>query len=194
MLRLFLAVALLSTASAQTTWTRVEGGDGSRCALRSPYHFFYPPGTDDSRLLIYFQGGGACWDWVNCSGMFDTNVALHGPDYSGDAPLTLERAYQEAAGPPNMEAIVQITSDRDAIQSAFYLISGSPAWREETYALLERVEAAHSSIHSFAVSGPDHGLMRTDAFYDYTAGGTRLVDWIARLISGEPVRCDECGA
>ena len=29
------------------------------------------------RLVIYFQGGGACWNWVSCSGMFDTRVDAH---------------------------------------------------------------------------------------------------------------------
>jgi hypothetical protein len=309
-------------------WVRVEGGEDTRCAFGTPYRFFYRPGADTTRLLIYFQGGGACWDWVSCSGMFDTSVdgnelreyrgifdfsnpanpfrdyaVLFVPYCTGDvhvgaakvsyseeagarpvahcgarnvesalvwvrdridrpvrvvvagasagsygavfhapriaalypsaalvtvgdsgvpllngyeeilerwgagsvlrpprggeekASLTLERAYQEAAAPPNMEAIAQITSDHDAVQSAFYLISGSPSWREETYALLDRLERWAPSVHSFVVSGADHGLMRTDAFYEYAAGGTRLADWVARLVSGEPVgsvRCDEC--
>ena len=117
------------------------------------------------------------------------------PFWGGNAPLTLERAYREAAAPPNMEAVASITSDHDAVQSAFYLISGSPSWREQTYGLLDRLEREVPSVRSFVVSGADHGLMRADAFYEYAVGETRLADWVARLVSREPVssvRCDEC--
>ena len=61
-----------------------------------------------------------------------------------------------------------------AVQPAFYLISGSPAWRE--YALLDRLEHESRPVRSFVVAGADHGLMRTDASYDYAAGGTSLAD------------------
>ena len=112
-----------------------------------------------------------------------------------DAPLTLERAYRVAAATPRMQAVVQITSDQDAVQSAFYLISGSPSWREDSYALLDGLERDVPTIHTFIVSGPDHGLMRTDEFYEYEAGGTPLAGWIDRLLAGEAVesaRCPRC--
>ena len=332
---LVLVLAVPGTTRAQDTdltetdlteWERVEAGKDTGCAFGTPYSFFYHPGTDTSRLLIYFQGGGACWGWVSCSGMFDTSVErdelrefrgvfdfsnpanpfrdyavlfipyctgdihigaakvnysedvgarpvthcgarnveraldwvsdrddrparvvvagasagaygavfhapriaaryptaaivtlgdsgvplLHSyeeilerwgagsvlrPFWGGDAPLTLERAYREAAAPPNMEVVAPITSNHDAVQSAFYLISGSPSWREQTYGLLNHLEREVPSVRSFVVGGVDHGLMRGDAFYEYAAGGTRLADWVARLVSGEPVpsvRCDEC--
>ncbi|NNF56691.1 MAG: hypothetical protein HKN04_00480 [Rhodothermaceae bacterium] len=312
------------------SWEHIEGGEDTDCALGTPYRFFYRPGADASRLLIYFQGGGACWDWVSCSGMFDTSVERmelaeyrgifdganpanpfrdfatlfvpyctgdvhvgdaerrYGDDASArpvthagarnveyalqwihartDAPrqiviagasagaygavfhapriavlypaatlitiadsgvpllpgyeaildqwgagptlrsawsvgpevsLTLHRAYREAADASGMRAVVQITSDQDAIQSAFYLIAGSPAWRDDSYALLNRLEREVPTIHSFVVAGSDHGLMRTDAFYDYEASGTALEAWIDRLINEEPVtsvRCEACTA
>lgn len=327
-------------------WQRIEPAGNEDCGLGTPFSFFYraaPSGaagesTDSSwtaggigpPLLIYFEGGGACWDWVSCSGMFDTNVAtdeladfrgifdfgnpanpfrdhavlfipyctgdvhvgdadvvygddpnappvrhrgarnvgqalgwaeanlgeppriviagasagsygaiFHAPriaalfpsadlvtigdsgvpllhEYEGilerwgagpvlrsgwgaaeDSPLTLERAYREAAAIPRMEAVVQVTSDRDHVQSAFYLISGSPAGREASYALLDGIEREGAGIRSFVVAGADHGLMRTDKFYEYEADGTALAEWISRLIAGdavESVRCPVCMA
>ena len=45
--------------------TLVYPGGASRCiAERSPFAFMVTPGADLSKLLIYFQGGGACWDKV----------------------------------------------------------------------------------------------------------------------------------
>lgn len=309
-------------------WKQIEAGEEACCAYETPYSFFYRPGQDTSRLLIYFQGGGACWDWVSCSGMFDTSVEhselteyrgifdfsnaqnpfqdyailfipyctgdvhigtvhrTYGEDMGGQSiahhgarnvdqvlqwakthlnepqqivvagasagsygaifhapriakrypradlvtigdsgvpllneyeqilqrwgagsvlrpiwgaddsvPLTLEQAYSEAATPANMRAVVQITSDKDRIQSSFYLISGSPTWREDSYKLLETVEHKATTIYSFIVAGTDHGLMRTDAFYTYEADGMLLSEWINRLIAGESVtsvRCASC--
>ncbi len=48
-----------------SAWTRAEGGPGTSCALGTPYAFFYQMG-DSRKVMIYFQGGGACWDAVTC--------------------------------------------------------------------------------------------------------------------------------
>jgi hypothetical protein len=64
---LVLVLAVPGTTRAQDTdltetdlteWERVEAGKDTGCAFGTPYSFFYHPGTDTSRLLIYFQGGG----------------------------------------------------------------------------------------------------------------------------------------
>ena len=67
-------LAAQDPAAPQTSWTRIATGAGTECALGTPYSFFTRDGTDPDRLLIYFQGGGACWEWVSCSGMFDATV------------------------------------------------------------------------------------------------------------------------
>jgi hypothetical protein len=215
-----------SPAVAQTDGRQIHVDGDTGCAFGMPFSFFYRPGTDSTRLLIWFEGGGACWDPVSCSGLFDSTVnddelititdsgvpllpgyptGLEqwgaGPvlrsawDAPADTPLTLERAWHEAARLPRMRAVVAVMSDQDRIQSAFYLVAGSPAWREDSYALLDRVEHADTNVHSFVVAGADHGLLRTDAFYRYEADRTPLVAWIRRLLEGAPVtnvRCAGC--
>ncbi|PYR20153.1 MAG: hypothetical protein DMF98_23955 [Acidobacteria bacterium] len=39
------------------------------CSHGTPYEFFFKRGTGDdvNKLLVYFQGGGACWDDLTCS-------------------------------------------------------------------------------------------------------------------------------
>jgi len=46
-------------------WTKIDGGAGTDCALNTPFAFYAHPGNP-RRLMIYFQGGGACWNGENC--------------------------------------------------------------------------------------------------------------------------------
>ena len=46
-------------------WTRIPGGPGTGCAHDSSYAFFVHRG-DDRRLAIFLNGGGACWNGMNC--------------------------------------------------------------------------------------------------------------------------------
>lgn len=63
-----LAVLVLATARPATTqdWQVVEPGGDTVCSDGSPYRFFVRPG-DPGRLLVEFEGGGACWDANTCS-------------------------------------------------------------------------------------------------------------------------------
>ncbi|MBL8145982.1 MAG: esterase [Anaerolineae bacterium] len=45
-------------------WNRLEP-EGAVCANGEPYAFFVRPGDPD-KLMIYFQGGGACWNRATC--------------------------------------------------------------------------------------------------------------------------------
>jgi hypothetical protein len=304
-------------------WVLVDPGANDDCGLGTSFRFFYRAGQDTTRLLIWFQGGGACWDFVSCSGMFDTEVArdeisryagifdadnpanplreygiLFVPYCTGDVhvgatdrsyaegtrvihhrgarnvdralgwarrslpeprvvvaagasagaygavfhtprittlfpgasittigdsgvplldgypailerwgagpvlrtaptaadgePLTLELAYRNARTNPRVRSVAVITSDSDAIQSAFYLVSGSPAFRERMYTLLDSLETV--GVRSFVVAGTDHGLLRTDAFYRYSAGGVSLADWIGQVVAERPVASVRCAA
>lgn len=60
------AVAALSprVASAQQ-WETVVPGGATICSDGSPYRFFVHRG-DSSKLLIEFEGGGACWSGSTC--------------------------------------------------------------------------------------------------------------------------------
>jgi hypothetical protein len=313
-------------------WTQIHPGDDTECAFGTPFSFFFREGPDPSTILIYFEGGGACWEWVSCSGMFDTSVSddevaefrgvfdfanpanpfashpvvfipyctgdVHVGDttrYYGDPPttrpvthngfrnvdavlrwisdtirhaptrviiagtsagsygalfyaprvaamfpaaaigligdsgvpllkdypavltgwgavrvvrrirglagpvthreLTLERAHEAFASRRPKALLAHITSDRDAIQSAFYLISGSPRAREATYAILDSLQASIPTYRSFVVPGADHGLLVTDRLYSYEADGVMLIEWLQRVVAGEVVdshRCADC--
>src|SRR5215207_6315235 len=59
-------------------WVKIEPGGDTNCALETPYAFWVRPGTVN-KLLVYFQGGGACWDAATCApghGYYDGEVTL----------------------------------------------------------------------------------------------------------------------
>ena len=70
-----LAMIVLSAASATSAqaanWQKLPGGDGTVCSDGSAYSFYVHPdqGSDSGRLnlLIYFQGGGACFSGSTCN-------------------------------------------------------------------------------------------------------------------------------
>jgi len=48
-------------------WERVEL-PGTLCGNGSQYKFFVYDNPTSNNLLLYFEGGGACWDYESCSG------------------------------------------------------------------------------------------------------------------------------
>ncbi len=46
-------------------WNKLSAGGDTLCSDGSAFHFFARPG-DPAKLLIYFQGGGACWTGRTC--------------------------------------------------------------------------------------------------------------------------------
>jgi len=46
-------------------WTRIEPGGDTRCAHDTPFAFWVRPGTSNN-LLVYYRGGGSCWDAKSC--------------------------------------------------------------------------------------------------------------------------------
>ncbi|MEM8858479.1 MAG: pectin acetylesterase-family hydrolase [Chloroflexota bacterium] len=57
-------------------WTKIVPGGEARCAHDTEFAFWVRPGSTN-KLLVYFQGGGGCWDWESCqpgSGWYDQTV------------------------------------------------------------------------------------------------------------------------
>jgi hypothetical protein len=46
-------------------WIKIPGGPGTVCSLGTPYSFFYRAANPE-KLMVYLQGGGACWRSSNC--------------------------------------------------------------------------------------------------------------------------------
>ncbi|PYQ47268.1 MAG: esterase [Acidobacteria bacterium] len=79
-------VIALGAARLDAQWQAVVPGGDTLCADGSPYRFFVYPG-DPGKLLLEFEGGGACWDDATCAtSIYTRNVTLD--------PAAVERSGQ----------------------------------------------------------------------------------------------------
>jgi hypothetical protein len=86
------ALLVVGCASGETTaaevgdWTKISPGGKTRCARGGPYAFWLRHG-DPEKLLVFFQGGGGCFDERTCalgSTWFDDRVgAQDDPRFNG---------------------------------------------------------------------------------------------------------------
>jgi hypothetical protein len=67
-------------------------------------------------------------------------------------------------------------------------------------ALMDRneaeIEGAGVNLSSYVAPGGEHTVVSDGRFYSERVDGQLLVDWVTRLVDGEPVddvRCTECG-
>jgi hypothetical protein len=74
------------TTISPTGTTEYEGRALSpTCVFGAPYHYFVKRGTVN-KLLMYYQGGGACWEQLTCSvPVCDSNVNPAGSDNPNNA-------------------------------------------------------------------------------------------------------------
>jgi hypothetical protein len=57
------------------------------------------------------------------------------------------------------------------------------------------IEDAGLVQHSYTAPGDGHGIFEYETFYEVEVNGETLVDWVNRLIKGEPVddvHCQRC--
>ncbi len=65
----------VGTQAAADPWETITPGGDTQCSDGSPYSF-HVRRADPERLLVYFNGGGACWDSATC----DRTTGLAPPD------------------------------------------------------------------------------------------------------------------
>jgi hypothetical protein len=73
-------------------WERVEPGGRTRCARGGRFAFWGRMGAPD-RLLVFFEGGGGCWDYWSCargSTFFDDDVDAGDDPSRGAGVLDLD--------------------------------------------------------------------------------------------------------
>jgi len=58
-------VAVANLDGLEPGWNVIEPGGETICSDGSPYRFFVRPGASD-KLMVFFQGGGACWTGGSC--------------------------------------------------------------------------------------------------------------------------------
>jgi hypothetical protein len=94
------ALALLLATAADASFQKVTPGGGTNCAMGAPFSFYYRTGSVN-KVVVEFQGGGACWNAATCAGLVPT--------------------YTETAKPPNEEGIHSDTDSRNPFKGWHHL-------------------------------------------------------------------------
>ena len=66
-------------AELEAGWNKIEPGGETRCAHDTPFAYWVKPGTVN-KLLVYFEGGGGCWDAQTCA----PGSTFYDPDVGSD--------------------------------------------------------------------------------------------------------------
>ena len=86
-------------AAAQVAWTTISPGGDTLCATGTPYSFHVRPG-DAARVMIFLNGGGACWSGDLCD--LDAGAGAYTPFADMDANLAAsKRGAFDASNPEN---------------------------------------------------------------------------------------------
>ncbi len=64
-----------TTSETPTDWQEILPAANTTCSDGSPYSFFVRHGDPD-KLLVYFQGGGACWFRENCDPQMSPSYSI----------------------------------------------------------------------------------------------------------------------
>ncbi|MBZ0275305.1 MAG: pectinacetylesterase family protein [Anaerolineae bacterium] len=103
LLAILFSMALFSFSAAQESaplpglgdlvegWNTISPGGDTLCSNGTPYLFYVRPAAESNNLLIYFNGGGACWLGQNC----DLNAQ---PTYLPTADLVVSNPGIAGAG------------------------------------------------------------------------------------------------
>ncbi|MFZ1866643.1 MAG: pectin acetylesterase-family hydrolase [Polyangiales bacterium] len=75
------------------TWVKYEP-EGATCSDGSQYKFWVEFSETSDNLIIFFEGGGACWDYESCSG----NGGIRGAANPNGLPDTHADSLYEIAG------------------------------------------------------------------------------------------------
>lgn len=80
-------------------WTTITPGGDTLCATGTPYSFHVRPG-DASRVMIFLNGGGACWSGRLCDPFLGLNAYTPFADMDANQPGTTAGAF-DASNPEN---------------------------------------------------------------------------------------------
>ncbi len=93
------APVIAEVAEAAPTWTTIAPGGDTLCATGTPYSFDVR-GGDASRLMIFLNGGGACWSGDLCDPSLGANAYTPFAEMDSNNPAKMGGVF-DAAHPEN---------------------------------------------------------------------------------------------
>jgi hypothetical protein len=157
----------------------------------------------DARVTVLAHGSGAYPDVPR----FNEIIAAWGfrnavPPWPENAGLTAEQwsfpglFIQSGRHDPDI-VFARFDYAYDETQAGWYPLAGVPAGdlRSRIDSNEAQIEGAGVDVLSYIAPGDEHVVLADGPFYTEQVNGQKLVDWVTRLIEGEPVddvHCQEC--
>ena len=146
----------------------------------------------DARVTVLADGSGSYPDDPAFTRVFDAwGTAGAVPPFSFPG-LTIQ-----AAGHDPDIVFARHDHARDDRQAVWDTVLGLPA--SDLLARMDaneaQIEAAGMPLHSYTAPGEDHVILTDGPFYTEEVDGVAFVDWVTRLVAGEPVddvHCTDC--
>jgi hypothetical protein len=160
-----------------------------------------------ARITALADGSGSYPDAPEITGLvadvWGTGGAM--PDWPENAGLTAEQwssfpglFVQSGRHDPDI-VFARHDYAYDEGQAMWFPIVGLPL--DDLLSLVDaneaQIEEAGVDLLSYIAPGDDHTALTEDELYTEEVGGEALLDWLARLVAGEPVtdvHCTECSA
>jgi Pectinacetylesterase len=158
----------------------------------------------DAQITVFAGGSGHLPDDPELNAEIGGLWGVYGnmPDWEVNERLTardwgLRRFWIQAGlhDPDLVLARFDFAYDRDAAEGAAQF-GRDPS---ELLAVIDANEAAIEEagvvLHSYTAPGDGHRILEWPRFYELEVNGEKLVDWVSRLIEGEPVddvHCRKC--
>ena len=108
--------------------------------------------------------------------------------------MYFETFYLAAAERHPKARLAEVNFADDAVQRRFMDLLGAPvdALTKGLTCNLNEVRLDAPGFHSFIYPGTEHVLLRTPAVYTTSCAGTKVVDWLRRVIDGDAVETTWC--
>jgi hypothetical protein len=138
----------------------LEGGGGAGRGVLdgSPYRFYVSPG-DPKKVVLDFQGGGACWDAATC-----------GPE---------SRAYRKRVDVQEL-LLAQGIYNRMSVANPFL----AREWAAEAQrAVLTPAQAENYTF--YLAPGSQHCILPRPELYTLKVGEVSFLDWLKALAEGK---------
>jgi hypothetical protein len=136
---------------------------------------------------------GKLWGAYDTMPDWEVNEGLTARDW-GPLPFWIQAGLHD---PDMVMARFDWAFDPNAAESAESIGVDPSKLLEVLDANEAAIEEAGVILHSYTAPGEGHGIFERPAFYEMEVDGVTLVDWVTRLITGDPVddvHCVDCDA
>lgn len=105
--------------------------------------------------------------------------------------------YQSLANHHTAHTFSQYNTLADSTQIFYYTTMGGgsgAAWTQQMVKSMDDLIKGATSFRAYVAPGKKHCIIPYDEFYTVSVGGTKLVDWLADMVAGKPVKSVRCAS